>query len=970
MLLSKARALKNCEEIAIADAFLKSKRNKNDGLAILSRIKSPVARSATLRMVHIYDEERSSIAWFDASGLTPTDIDAEGKLLILMSLLSLEEWDRAATIAAAISEADFVEAPVLLHAVAMTNLIQVVPSEFRTFLMGQVPFGARTYPLDSDENALAARRRAIDLFSRTSDFALSMGVASASNSASDYALWLKLKDPTVHPQGMDELRASMRDPVQSLRRLNLALQFGIKIDIPAVERQIEQRVALSGSGTADEAFARFALAFTKDDPRGVASYIAQHRQQLYEHLQRNSVQSIEIEMLARGGLVEQARQQLVNAIADGLSQREQQSLERIIAEATGTDPIAARKAQYESTGSLLDLRNLVIQIEELQMWADLVPYAEALFAQTGSLEDASRLATALDAVGDHRKLYDFLDVHHGLVIQSIGLRTIWAWTLYREGRFADARSALTALAKERDDPNNRALRVNLAIASGDWNDLVLFTSTEWDCRDARTAAELLTAGQLAQAAGAPHARDLVTAAAERGGDDPTILAAAYFHSTSAGWDHNVTSNQWLSRAVVLSGGDGPLKSITIKELTDQKPQWDKQESWVWQQLNAGQIPAFGAAKMLGRSLIDFTMLAPLANFCEGDPRRRNIVYAYSGARSGFVPPKPTRVALDLAAIITLAHLDLLSVVISTYPDLVIPATTMGWLFQERQSARFHQPSRIKDAHQLKRLISAGTIKVLPRFSVGNQPLDREIGNTLADLLSAARARMEAVKVKYWYGGDTLLSAARARMEADRHKRCYVVRSAPVHRISSLMDEEADLSDYMDMLCICQSVVTALQSKGQLTQNEAESARNYLKLQEKRWTSEPAISGGAELYIDDLSITYLRVTGILDKFSHSGLTVFISENSDHEANRLISLEALSERQLEIIESIRHCLAEGIRSGQVHAVRSRETHEPDAVWMNPTFAILGMDTNADALVIDDRYLNRPMINWRVKPRRRQL
>jgi hypothetical protein len=51
----------------------------------------------------------------------------------------------------------------------------------------------------------------------------------------------------------------MRDSAQSLRRLNLALQFGIQLEIPAIEKEIDRRVALSGKGTADEAFARLSL---------------------------------------------------------------------------------------------------------------------------------------------------------------------------------------------------------------------------------------------------------------------------------------------------------------------------------------------------------------------------------------------------------------------------------------------------------------------------------------------------------------------------------------------------------------------------------------------------------------------------------------------------------------------------------------------------------------------------------------
>ena len=933
VLLDRAKALGNGEEIVIAEAYLLSAQDKQAALATLARLNSPTARSAALRIISNQDGEKGAMTWFDKTGLKFNDFDTDGKLQLLMHAMTTEDWNRAAVWSAEVAEDDFRDTPVLLHAVAMASLVQAVPLEFRSAVLVQVPFEADSFPLASDAAALAARRRAAELFARISDFAQSVAGAAASNPASDFALWLKLRDPRDHAQGMDELRASMRDPAQSLRRLNLALQFGIKLDLMAIERQIEQRVAISGKGTADEAFARFSLAFAQGNPRAAAEYIAHHRTQLYEHLQKKSILTIEVELLARGGLVDQANQLLAQAIAEGLSNREQQSLRRIIAEAGDDDSVAARRANYKQTGELRDLVNLVTLLEERAAWREMLPYAETLFARTSALEDATRISMALNAVGDYSKLYAFLADHLDMVGQSEGLRTVWAWSLYREGRFDEARYVLKELSAARDDANDRALRINLAIASGDWDDLVAHTKSEWERREKRSATELMEAGRLAQAVNAPHARDLVTAAATRAPDDPVILAAAYFHATSAGWEQNSTTSQWLGRAATLSDGDGPLKSVSMKDLVEDKPEWDKQQSSVWQQLNAGQIPIFGAANMLGRSLLDFMLLTSLANMNEPDPRRRAIIYGYSGARPSFPVSRPQRIALDLAAIITLARLDLLDKVLSTYADVVIPNSTLGWLFHERQRARFHQPSRVKDAHLLKRLVAAKTLHVLPPLTMRNQMLDREVGPNLADFLVTTRGKMAA----------------------DAGKPRYVIRSAPVHRVGSLMEEHADLTAYADMLCSCQGVVTKLYAKGLLTTGEAEAARAHLKLHEQTWPSESEIADNAELYLDDLSVNHLRTVGVLDKLHAAGLTAFIHESEDTEANRLIEFEALADRQLEIIEMVRRMLAEGIRSGRVRAAPSREVEEGEIIKMHPTLAVLDTGESVDAFVVDDRFVN---------------
>jgi len=512
-LLEKSKALGACEEANLAEAFIVSTTDKDRALALLAKSKTPAARSAALRIVTHRDSAEGAVTWVRLTGLKLDDFDPDGKVLHLMNELNAEEWERASETASGITDEDFKATPVLLNAVGMAFLIKAVPEELRASILTQVPFDARQFPLASTEAALAARRQAVLLFSQLSAFAQSMGVAAASNPASDYALWLKLCDPQDRQTGLDELRTSMRDPIQSLRRLDLALQFGIELDLTAIEKEIDKRVALSGRGTADEAFARFSLAFAQGSPRDAAAYIAKHRDQLYEHLHKNSIQMIEIELLARAGLVGTANEVLAKATAEGLGEREQQFLHRIIAESEGADPALGRKRLFEQTGELRDLVNLANFLEEQGSWQELYPFAEQLFSRTRSLEDCVRVARTLNESAQYEQLFDFLSTHPDLVAQSSGLKTLWVWSLYREGRFADASIILKELSVGRDDINDRALRVNIAIASGDWDDLVDHSSGEWNQRGKRSAAELLVAGQLAQAVNGPHARDLIVAAA-------------------------------------------------------------------------------------------------------------------------------------------------------------------------------------------------------------------------------------------------------------------------------------------------------------------------------------------------------------------------------------------------------------------------------------------------------------------------
>jgi len=933
-LLEKSKALAQTSEAAVAEAFIVANSDKNAALALLSSINTPAARSAALRIVTNSELAAGAIAWVERAGLTLALLDSEGKFFHITNELFTERWQEAVNHASQITDADTTETPVLHHAIAMAWLVQAVPVELRSSVLPQIPFEVASFPLAADTEALTFRRRAIKAFQAVSAFALKAGVSAASNSASDFALWLKLRDPQIHEKAVEELRESMRDPEQSLRRLPLALQFGLKLDLAIIEKEIDRRVALSGGGTVDAAVARFALAFMQDNPKGTAEYIARHRGQLFAHLNKSSLQTIEVEMLARAGQIDTATERLTEAIADGLGDYEQQHLSRVISEAEGADPAAGRRRQYEETGRLNDLNNLVVLLEQQQSWQELLPFAERLFGLTHALEDAFRVARALNETERYDELLRFLQQNSALVKQAAGLKTMLAWSLYRHGRFHEASSLLRKLSATRDDANDRALRVNLAVASGKWDELVDFSTTEWNKRDERTAAELLTSAQIAQAVNGPHAKDLVRAAAEKAPTDTNILMGAYMQATSAGWEGESIAGGWLQRAAELSSDDGPLQQVTMRELFNRKPEWDRRTTSVWQHLNEGKVPMFGAAHLLDRSLIDFTLLQALANLPESDARRRGIIYAFSGARPADISlPIVRAIALDLTAIFTLALLGQLPVVIGAYERVVISHSTLGWLFQERQRATFHQPSRIKEAHDLKRLVAEGRLKVLPSQPLSDLSLAKEVGLELAGLLSAA-----------------------AKAKASDGTARYVIRSAPVHRVGSLMEEEADLSAYSEYLRSCQVLVEKLRTRGILTLDEEQRAVAYLKLHELRWATEPEIMEGGEIYLDNLATTYLQNQGLLGKLTAAGLVAYVTEDEDKDANRLISYEDLSDQQLSLIELIRKTLADALEAGRVSAVKSPRIGDEKLLGTHPTFSVLGIEDAVDALVIDDRCVSQ--------------
>ena len=643
-----------------------------------------------------------------------------------------------------------------------------------------------------------------------------------------------------------------------------------------------------------------------------------------------------IELYSRAGWVEKASDVLDQLVDQGVGAVEVASLRSVIADAGLNDSVESRRSQYKSTGALADLLGLVHELEANQRWDDLCEYGMRLFENTRSLQDAERLVGAFNATHKSEELVGFLNENTDLLSQSNRLRMSHAWALYQEGALLASRAALAELSEEADTPNYRALQVNVAIASGDWASLSGYVANEYQSRADRSAQDLLNAGQLALHLGSPHAKGLVFEAAAKAEDDAAVMAAAYFLATTAGWEHDPKAAQWLNKAAELSGQDGPLQKMSLKDLVDRKPEWDRRESETWDLLKQGRVPIFLAARSLNRTLIDFTIFPALTNLIQSDPRRRSTVPSYSGKRMPLTFDATQKtVALDVTALLTLSFLGLLDVALAALKTVYIPHSTLAWLFEERQKAVFHQPSRISSARQIRDFLATDVLERFAPSTCAGSDLSAQVGDELAALIA------EAEKVRE--GDDT------------QH---VVVRSAPVYRLSSLMEEEADLSPHTAILSSCLAVVEKLRQKGQVTVSEEGRARAYLQLHERPWPDQPEIDEGAVLYLDDLAVTYLHHLGMLGKLKNAGLRAVASPREISEVDALISYDSISQEVVDVIERLRASLNAGIESGHIRVGRKRnlDAIEGEAIPEHPTLDILALAAHCDSVIADDRFLNQ--------------
>lgn len=924
--LARARSLGQVEEVQIADAFLQAYDGElSSALGNLARLDSALARGAALMILSNIKTPDEALSWLDDAGLGFSALDPDGKVVALRGMLMAGRREVALSSAVSLRDEDFNEAPALLYLAASAHLAAAVPEELAGSVLTDMPFEMAGLPFADHPTALAERRKAKEYYTRASDAAASLGCVDASKDAADKALAIACRDPATNLQARAELEQSLRDSRVWLRRVPLALHFGLKLNIATVEQEIDRQLALAGGASLEAAIARLSIALTRDDPREVAEYIGRYREQLLTHINKGFIEVIEIEMLIRSNQLDLAEERLVVLPAE--MARQQKRLSALLTSARGADPREALEQQFANTNSISDLISLVHLLSQERDWTRAALYAADLFQRTGDVSSCGMHAQALIGLKNWDDAVQLFNAHSALVERSMDLQFLLAHALYERGDVARCRQVVSTLCSKRNEPRDRDLWVNATIASGDWPSLAPFVEEEWLSREDRDARELLRAAQLAQEIGSMRTRELLFAAAAQGERDPNVLVACYGAAMNSGEESAETFN-WLERAAELSDSQGPVRRLSLKQVMEFDPSWQQRAQTSRDNLNSGAIPMRAAGRLVNRSLTELVVLQAWANLEGRDVRRRAPVYAYSGKHESS-DLNQTALYVDSTALLTVGLLDWFGLLESSR-TVYIGHSTLSWLFEERRKIQVFQPTRLTKAEEIHRLVEVGDLHRFEPTTRSFSELSAIVGEELAGMLDEATATA-----------------------TDQRQR-IVVRSAPVHRVGSLMEEEADLSDFSNHLCGCRDIVEALVVRGQLTASEANIARTYLASHERPWPTPPAIESGAVLYLDSVAVSSLQHVGVLGKLQRGGFTVFIPSSQAFEWRDVVGYERLAANALSTLEGIRKWLAHGIERGHV-VLTAKQNYDDDRLDAFEREIFAGA-AKADAVVVDDRFYNQ--------------
>lgn len=935
ILLAASEALANTEEAEVSKAFILRLEGKyNEALSMLSKYETPLSRSAMFMIEQQQNGPEPALKWAEMSGIRFETLDGDGKFIWLNSLARLGNWGDAESLVSKLVEPDFEYTPILLFTAALATLQLAVPEELREHLETHIPFELDTFPLNDDAKSMERRSKSSLLFERACHSAANLACDEMAKLASDYHVWLLLRDDRTKSLGLKLLRESLDRSEFSLRRVNFALRFDLNLDFSAVEREIEKQHALSGGRSLDAALARLVLTLHQSNPHEVLRYLATHRAQLNAHIATEMLNGIEIQALAAAGQLEEAERRVTTLINSGVGDDTAKRYRMYIRNAVKGDAgVESRIAQYKETNRLADLAILVEVLLKQKDWDRLVPFAKSLFLLTNSISDAETVVIALENVGDFMELDVFLRENSELVERSNLLLSSWSWTLYRAGDFNEARNVLGKLLSLRDNSRDRSLEINIAIASGTWESLAALAEKHWEKRQSRTAEELIYVARVAQNAGAPRARDLMQAAVAAAPTDPNVLISGYILATEAGWEVGETTASWLTTAAENSGEEGPVRHLSLEEIVKLQPDWNARAIETFGQLLLGEIPTFLAAKMLNRTLLDLVLANGIANASEVDPRRRSVISAFSGARR-ISTVNGKRVAIDATAVLTLGRLDLLDKLKNTFSLISVPHSMFALLFEESKKVQFHQPSQIKRAMNLRQLVSLAEFTVAGDRTIAEPDLILEVGDELASLISEVVVR-----------------------RSEEGENIFVVTSFPVTRAGSLRQEEVDLSAYSPIFCDAVSVLRKVVRFGRMTIAEQKAAISYLKMQGQADRFSVDLPDNSTLYFDDITTVHLYHAGVLKHLKSCGLKIVLSSASIAHADALIQRQDSVAEQLEIINRIKKYLEEGILNGEivVSAMIEGRNDADYAVVSHPSFSVMHDANDKDCLLIDERFLN---------------
>ena len=925
-------------DLSIVDALLaEGDGNTNEALRLLRDRDDPDPRTALFALLIRSRGRHAALDWY-----AKQDARDDGQFFTAVGwknwaicMAKAGRWNEAARRLLSF-ESHWQQMPMLAFVEGVINAAMLLPDEHRERELEAVPVYLGVTPT-LVAGAEKYHARAVACFEFAEQSTKDIADPDLAGLISDWRLWVRLMDPNPTNVGIarDEILQGMKEGPRAVNLILFAYAFKISFNADPLRQHLEHRRQLGGLDD-HEILAESLLAEQSMSPHDLAAYLEQNKTRLSKVRPLAVVTTIHVDALVKDGQTERARA-LVEAHATDLGEAQSNRLTVMINVHEGKEPRKQLELLYLQTKDLIDLKNLVAYLKTKNDHAALRPLIRDLFDRERTVENAQELVTCFGAPlsFDYEAIIKFSEENLDILERSDDLKGAQAWALFQAGWLQESKEINDKLLSKRTNPDDLHLDMNIALASGDWERVAAVIEREWPRQESLTPETLMTLAQLVGRQGLTPDRALQLAklAAQKAPNDPRILMAAYWLHFQLGRDDGANPD-WLKRASELSSPDqGPVWSMNLRDvITEWMPKRRDHLEEVERKWLSGEIPISLAAGEMNISFARLLLHIPDQNATELDGRRRGILPIVTGGRNPVELQQDWTIGLDVTSIMILSYLGLLETAIEAFHHVKLSPDIMEFLLRERDEVRFHQPSRIAAARQVRDLQNQGRLRVADGAAELPKALTDEVGLELAMLLHRAR-----------------------------QDNGQVICVLPIHRVGSLMEEQADTSEYDDLIHSTMDLCTLLHTEGRIAAADYQRTSQFLNSQgqtEHAALSSPILQG--PIYLDRTTLSYLQDAGILQPMAAADLDIRIHPDVLEEVNALIETGDVGAALVTKIEGIRHALRAALASEKASFLPRTADQDEDiqnrAMRFQETASLLAGSTACDALCIDDRFINR--------------
>ena len=293
--------------------------------------------------------------------------------------------------------------------------------------------------------------------------------------------------------------------------------------------------------------------------------------------------------------------------------------------------------------------------------------------------------------------------------------------------------------------------------------------------------------------------------------------------------------------------------------------------------------------------------------------------------------KDWMVGLDISSILLLHYLDLLAPIFDVFKEIKLAPYVMSCLLMEQDMVRFHQPSRVRDAQQVRNLCNQERLRIVAGLGAPPETITEEVGQQLAVLLNAAKED----------GGK-------------------VVCVLPIHRPGSLLEQTANTDEWNDQIVSVSDFCNLLRTQGNIDTDSHEQAQMFFRRQGQKVENVPdrSVLDGT-IYLDNLALSYLQDARILNQVAAVGLDLRIHPDVLEDLDAMVTAGDSGEKLVREIDAIRSILRTAVETGKASYL-PRVMDADDLILdrddqFTTTRSLLAAAGDCDAICIDDRFVN---------------